>query len=230
MERAATLRSPLLPHMAGFIDGQWIHAQSRRTLPVINPATGEQLAEIPDMGEVETKLAIASTEHTLANLPSLEERQRWLNAIADAMLQNRDELARIITLELGKPLREAGVEVEYAAGFFRFFATHIDHLKPRNVGETIRGARWTVHHRPAGVVGVITPWNFPLAMLAKKLPGAVAAGCSVVIKPAEITPLSAIALVHLCAQAGVPAGRVNLVLESVEWTRRWIAASGTVPA
>jgi succinate-semialdehyde dehydrogenase/glutarate-semialdehyde dehydrogenase len=121
-------------------------------------------------------------------------------------------LGRIITLEQGKPLKEAVTEVEYAAAFYRFFATQLEHLTPRSLQARLRNCEWTVHHRPAGVVGMITPWNFPLAMFSKKLSAALAAGCSAVARPASLTPLSAIAFWHLVDRIGIPRGVLNLVL------------------
>ena len=212
MNPSRTLCSPLLPQYAGYIDGKWRSAQSNRMLIVRDPATGDRLAEVPDMGEAEALAAIEAADHAWRTPVPTGERKQWLVDIHSKLLANRDELARIITLEQGKPLKEAQVEVDYAAGFFQVFASHLERLKPSTLDKTIRGASWTAHHRPAGVAALITPWNFPLATLAKKLPAALGAGCSVVIKPAELTPLSAIALVHLCEQAGVPAGRVNLVI------------------
>lgn len=183
----------------------------RDGLPVINPATGELLAHVPEMNEDATVAAIEQAASPLQLQPSRAARADWLRVIANELLNNRDDLARIITLEQGKPLAEARTEVEYAAGFFAFFAEKLDLLAPRELPEKLRGAAWTVHHRPAGVAALITPWNFPLAMLAKKLSAALAAGCSTVIKPAELTPLSALALGAAAHRAGVPAAYVNIV-------------------
>jgi succinate-semialdehyde dehydrogenase/glutarate-semialdehyde dehydrogenase len=124
------------------------------------------------------------------------------------------ELARIITLEHGKPLREANVEVVYAAGFFSFYSQQLGQLRHHTLPAEIRGASWEVHYRPAGVVGSITPWNFRQAMMAKKLAPAIATGCGVVAKPASLTPLGAIAFVEIAREAGVPAGMLNLVMGS----------------
>jgi succinate-semialdehyde dehydrogenase/glutarate-semialdehyde dehydrogenase len=211
MNHRPTIQSPLLPQFAGYLDGKWVRADAGRTLTVRNPATGERIADVPDMGETETRAAVAAADRAWRGAAPVAERRRWLLDVQAALLAHRDELARIITLEQGKPFKESLGEVDYAAGFFRVFASHLDRLAVQNIAGVIKGARWAVQFRPAGVAGLITPWNFPLATLAKKLPAALGAGCSVVIKPAELTPLSAIALVHLCEQAGVPAGRVNLV-------------------
>ncbi|MBI3852742.1 MAG: NAD-dependent succinate-semialdehyde dehydrogenase [Verrucomicrobia bacterium] len=206
------IQSSLIPEFAGHVNGRWKESESGQTIRVVNPATGDLLAEIPDMDEMETKLAIESADRALAEEFSFKERQNWLLAITELLLEHREELARIITLEQGKPLKEATVEVEYAAEFFSFFAGQLGHISPRALPDKIRGCRWTVHYRPAGVAGLITPWNFPLGMMAKKVSAAIAAGCSVVFKPSELTPLSAIAFWSLAAQAGMPMSRMNLVL------------------
>ena len=204
--------SPLLTNVRGYINGRWVDARSGETFDVINPATGERLAAVPRMGEGEALAAIEAAEAALrASVPTIQ-RANWLNAIHDRLLEHKQELARIITLEHGKPLKESIAEVEYAAGFFRFFAQQLGYLEPETLPEPIRNCRWVIHRRPAGVAGLITPWNFPLAMLAKKLAPAIAAGCGVVTKPAGLTPLSAIALAGLAEQVSVPAGRLNLVL------------------
>ncbi len=181
------------------------------SLPVHNPATGELLAEVPALGTEEANQAVNAAARALEIGASLAERSNWLRGIAEGLLEGREEMARLITQEQGKPLAEARVEVDYAAGFFRFYAEELHHLEPRPLPQPIRDVPWTIHHRPAGVAALITPWNFPLAMLAKKLAPALGAGCASVIKPAELTPLCAIALCHIATAAGVPAGRINLL-------------------
>ncbi|MCA1659180.1 MAG: NAD-dependent succinate-semialdehyde dehydrogenase [Verrucomicrobiaceae bacterium] len=180
-------------------------------LRVINPATGEWLADVPDMAAVETTAAVEAAAEALRE-PVAEKRRHWLDETARLLLENRQELARIITSEQGKPLKESVVEVEYSAGFFSFYAAQLARLAPEPLPNRIRQMQWTVHHRPAGVVGLITPWNFPLAMLAKKLAPAMAAGCAVVTKPADLTPLTAIALWNLLERLDVPPGWLNLVI------------------
>jgi succinate-semialdehyde dehydrogenase/glutarate-semialdehyde dehydrogenase len=169
------------------------------------------LATLPAYGEADTVAMIVAAEGALSATPSLPARAAFLRAIAAAHDDNASELARIITLENGKPLAEATAEVAYAAGFYRAAADATAHLGPRELGARPKNLRWTVHHRPAGVVGLITPWNFPLAMLAKKLSAAIAAGAPAVVKPAEKTPLSTLALFHLLDRLALPPGLVNLV-------------------
>jgi succinate-semialdehyde dehydrogenase / glutarate-semialdehyde dehydrogenase len=207
------IQSPLLQNFKAYVAGKWVGADSAgATFAVHNPASGEKLADLPNMGAVETSAAIESSAAALERDVSLDQRRQWLRRIYDLLMENKQELARIITVEQGKPLKESVVEVEYSAGFFSFFADQLHHLDAEPLPERIRGMRWTIHHRPAGVAGLITPWNFPLAMLAKKLAPALAAGCATVTKPPCNTPLTSVALWHLLEKVGIPAGRANLVL------------------
>ena len=206
------LDSPLLKNLGGYIDGKWSQADSGKTMPVINPATSETIAIVPVMGRAETVRAVEAAARSLASPTSIEQRRVWLSQLADLITEHRQELGRIVTHEHGKPWKEAQGEAEYAASFFRFYSTCIDHLKPRQLPDRPRGHSWTVHYRPAGVAALVTPWNFPLAMLAKKFSAALAADCGCVIKPSSKTPLSMIALFTLMEQLKLPAGKANLVL------------------
>ncbi len=187
-------------------------ADSGNHTSVINPANGQTLANVPQMGSAETKRAVEAAEHSLGRPASINQRRKWLTQIADLLVEHRRELGRIITLENGKPWKEGQGEADYAAGFFRFCAQHATKLRSRKLKEQPRGHQWTIHYRPAGVAGLITPWNFPLGMIAKKLSAAIAADCPCVIKPAGQTPLSMIAIMNLLEQVGLPAGKVNLVI------------------
>ena len=207
-----TIDPALVPAMGGLIDGRWVAAPDHGVAVVTNPATGGELARIPRCGAAGARAAVEAADAAWQRPAGPDARREWLNGIARRLLEARDGLARLITLENGKPLAEAAVEVEYAAGFFRYFAGELHRLDPEVLPERIRGCRWTTHRRPAGVVALITPWNFPLAMLAKKVSAAIAAGCAFVARPSEVTPLSAMALAHIAEQAGVPAGRVNLIV------------------
>jgi len=206
------LESPLLKNALGYIDGKWCAAESEKTMPVTNPATGETVAIVPVMGKTETVRAVESASRALSSPATIAQRHEWLGALADLVSSNREELGRIITHEHGKPWKEAQGEAEYAASFFRYYAGCVDHLEPRKLKERPRDLDWTVYSRPAGVVALVTPWNFPLAMLAKKFSAALAADCWSVIKPSSKTPLSVIALFALMEQAGLPPGKANLVL------------------
>lgn len=206
------IQSPLLGHFGGYVGGRWICEGPGESFNVVNSATGEVLATLPGMGPAETEAAIESAASVLEPEPPIEQRRIWLRDMHDRLLEHKLEFARIITLEHGKPFKESAAEVEYTAGFFAFFASQVDRLRSESLSDRIRGCRWTIHHRPAGVAGLITPWNFPLAMLGKKVAPAIAAGCTAVIKPASQTPLSTIALCHIAESAGVPAGRLNVLV------------------
>ena len=206
------LESPLLPSTLSYINGTWVDSDDGDTFAVHNPANGEQLADVAAMGPAETERAIGAAKAALAKPAPLEERRGWLEAIAAALGEESREIGRILTLEHGKPWKEAQGEVDYAAGFFAFCARHIDALAPRDLEERPKDHRWRVYYRPAGVVGLITPWNFPIGMIAKKLSAALAADCASIIKPSSKTPLTMLALFHLLdAKVGLPPGKVNLV-------------------
>lgn len=205
------IESPLLAHLQGYIDGGWTGTGAG--IAVHNPATGERLAEVPAMGAEDVVRAIESAEAALARPASLEQRRDWLLRIAQVLVDNKREIGRILTLEHGKPWTEAEGEVDYAAGFFRYCGEHVQMLRSHTLEEKPRGCTWTVHYRPAGVAGLITPWNFPIGMIAKKLSAALAADCASVIKPSSKTPLTMIALFHLLdRELDLPPGKVNLVM------------------
>jgi len=204
----------MISNADGYIAGRWVGADSGRRFRVNNPLDGSSLAEVPDMGEGETRAAIESAERAVGQASSVADRQNWLSSTEQALLQDKESLGRVITLENGKPLKEGIAEVAYAAGFFGFFARHLQQLEPEVLPEHPRDLSWTVYRRPAGVAGLITPWNFPLAMLAKKMAAGLGAGCGIVTKPASQTPLSAIALHAILDRLGLPAGQVNLITGS----------------
>ena len=207
------LNSPLVDKALGFVDGAWIGAERTRRIEVRNPATGELLAEVPDMGTKETVAAIDSGVRKLVEGSTQHERLDWLLQIEAVLLKNRAELARVLTAENGKPWVEAQGEVDYSAGFFRYSAVHIDAIAPRTLPENPRGCSWTIHFRPAGVAALLTPWNFPLAMMAKKLAASLAAGCPSIIKPSSKTPLTMVAFFKLLDDhVDIPAGWVHLVV------------------
>lgn len=204
--------SPLLSAHLNYIDGCWVNGSSGHILKVYNPATGEVLSGIPEASPADVVRAVEAAEAASHIEHPIEERKEWLRKIHDGLLGNREEIARIITLEQGKPLAESRAEVDYGAGFFRFFANQIGQLKPKEISASNPANRWMVYHRPAGVTALITPWNFPLAMLGKKIAPSIATGCGSVTKPASQTPLTAMALHSLAHRAGLPRGQVNLVV------------------
>ena len=205
------IESPLLEHIQGYVDGAW--TGTGEGIAVHNPATGETLAEVPAMDRGEAVRAIEAAEAALGQPASLAQRGEWLKRIAQVLVENKREIGRILTLEHGKPWSEAEGEVEYGAGFFHYCGEHVELLRSHTLEEKPRGCTWTVHYRPAGVAGLITPWNFPLGMIAKKLSAALAADCPSVIKPSSKTPLTMIALFHLLdRELDLPPGKVNLVM------------------
>ena len=197
----------------GLIGGRWLGAEDGRTFPVLDPASEEQIAQVPRMGAAETRAAI---EAAAAALPAWRSRtaadraavlRRW----AEELRLHADGLALLMTLEQGKPLAEARAEVTYAAAFFDWFAEEAKRVYGDVIPSPVPGNRIVVLKQPIGVSAGITPWNFPAAMPARKAAPALAAGCTMVLKPAEQTPLSALAIAELGMRAGVPAGVFNVV-------------------
>ena len=200
----------------GFIDGEWVSADGGRTLPVLNPATAERLGTVPDMAVDETRRAIEAAAQALPAWASrtAKERSVILRRWFDLMLANQQDLATLMTAEQGKPLAEAMGEIVYAASFIEWYAEEGKRL----YGDIIPGhqadKRLLVLRQPVGVVAAITPWNFPAAMITRKAGPALAAGCTMVLKPATLTPFSALALAELAQRAGVPPGVFNVVTGS----------------
>jgi succinate-semialdehyde dehydrogenase/glutarate-semialdehyde dehydrogenase len=182
-------------------------------MAVRNPATGAILAEVPDLGRAETERAVLAAAAALPSWRSLaaSDRAAALRRFAGLMREARDELARILTLEQGKPLQEARAEIDYAAAYFDWFAEEARRVYGETIPAPDSARRITVLRQAVGVVAAITPWNFPSAMITRKLAPALAAGCTVVLKPSELTPLSALALARLGQAAGVPDGVFNVV-------------------
>lgn len=208
-----SLKDLALLRQKAYIDGQWRDAVSGNTLDVINPANNEPLGTIPACDAADTRAAIEAANRALPAWSALTAHQRatMLRKWHDLMLANADELALIMTLEQGKPLAEARGEILYGASFVQWFAEE----GIRAYGETIpaqqANRRILVRKTPVGVCAAITPWNFPNAMITRKLAPALAAGCTVVVKPSELTPYSALALAELAERAGIPAGVLNIV-------------------
>ncbi len=195
-----------------FIDGTWIPAGPQST-PIEDPATGEVIASVPYLGAEETQRAIAAAERAL-----VEWRARPAGERADILLRwyalmhdHKDALAQILTAEQGKPLAEAAGEILYAASFIRWFAEEARRIDGEIIPAPKSSQRILVWHEPVGVTAAITPWNFPAAMITRKVGPALAAGCTMILKPAPETPLTALALAALAEEAGVPAGVFNVV-------------------
>ncbi|BEE18555.1 NAD-dependent succinate-semialdehyde dehydrogenase [Aeromonas enteropelogenes] len=196
-----------------YIDGHWCDAASGRTFEVTNPASGAVITQVPDMNAEDTRRAIDAAKAAQPAWAALtaKERSNKLYAWFAAITAHTDELARIMTCEQGKPLAEAKGEVAYGASFIQWFAEE----GKRAYGRTIPGfsgdRRLATIKQPVGVVAAITPWNFPIAMITRKAGPALAAGCTIVIKPAAETPLCALALAALAEEAGIPAGVINII-------------------
>ncbi|WP_315077770.1 NAD-dependent succinate-semialdehyde dehydrogenase [Acinetobacter guillouiae] len=204
--------SPLF-QQRGWVNGQWINAQSNATVPVTNPATGEEIGLIPNMGAAEASLAVDAAYQALATWKALTAQKRadLLLAWYQLVLAHADELARIMTIEQGKPLAEALGEVKYAASFIQWFAEEGKRVYGDVIPTTNNQQRFIITKEPVGVVAAITPWNFPIAMITRKAAPALAAGCTIVIKPANETPYCALAIAKLAEMAGIPAGVINVV-------------------
>jgi succinate-semialdehyde dehydrogenase/glutarate-semialdehyde dehydrogenase len=213
-----TLKDTSLLRSQAYIDGNWVSADSGQTYAVTNPATGETLAEVPRMGANETRRAIDAAAAALPGwrAKSAKERGAVLRKWGELMLENADDLAALMTLEQGKPLAEAKGEVGYAASFFEWFAEEAKRVYGDVIPSPTNDRRLVVIKQPIGVCAGITPWNFPSAMITRKVGPAIAAGCTFVIKPAEQTPLSAFALAELAERAGLPKGVFNIVIGDAE--------------
>lgn len=201
---------------ANLIDGAWVGADSGETIDVTNPATGELVGTVPNCGDVETYRAIDAASAAFDGLAgmALIERVGLLWKLHDALMDNQKSLAELLTVEMGKPLAEAMGEIGIGAAYVRWFAEEVRRAKGEIVPAPTNGRRFLVTKHPIGVVGMITPWNFPSSMLARKIAPALAIGCSVVAKPATATPYSGLAWGALAEEVGFPKGAVNIVTGS----------------
>ena len=199
-----------------YVDGQWISASSGKTLDVKNPATGELLGHVPGLGTKETGIAVRAAEKAYPawRRMTAKERSQLLRRWFDLIMKNQDDLAVIMTAEQGKPLAESRGEIAYAASFVEWFAEEGKRVYGDTIPMAQSGKRIIVIKEPVGVCAAITPWNFPAAMITRKAAPALAAGCTVVVKPASKTPLSALALAFLADEAGIPAGVLNVLTGS----------------
>ncbi|WP_421200020.1 NAD-dependent succinate-semialdehyde dehydrogenase [Aeromonas enteropelogenes] len=210
---SGTIPNSSLIKSRAYIDGHWCDAASGRTFEVTNPASGAVITQVPDMNAEDTRRAIDAAKAAQPAWAALtaKERSNKLYAWFAAITAHTDELARIMTCEQGKPLAEAKGEVAYGASFIQWFSEE----GKRAYGRTIPGfsgdRRLATIKQPVGVVAAITPWNFPIAMITRKAGPALAAGCTIVIKPAAETPLCALALAALAEEAGIPAGVINII-------------------
>ncbi len=215
--QAGTRRPPLadgaLLREQAYVDGAWVDAASGETFPVLDPATGGTIASVPRMGADDARRAVAAAERAYPAWRALlaKERAAILRRFADLMVEHAEDLAVLMVLEQGKPLAEARAEIHYAASFLEWFGEEAKRVYGDTIPPPLPDRRIVVLKQPVGVTAGITPWNFPSAMVTRKAAPALAAGCTMVLKPAEQTPLSALALCDLAERAGLPPGVLNVV-------------------
>ncbi|MDE1922591.1 MAG: NADP-dependent succinate-semialdehyde dehydrogenase [Gammaproteobacteria bacterium] len=210
------LRDPLLLRQSCYLDGRWLNATNGASLPVDNPATGEPLGTVPDMGTAEARLAIESAAQAFPAWAArtAKDRASVLRRWFELILANQEDLAALMTAEQGKPLAEAKGEIAYAASFIEWFAEESKRIYGDVIPSHQPDKRILVLRQPVGVVAAITPWNFPAAMITRKAAPALAAGCTFVCKPATQTPYSALALAELAERAGIPRGVFSVITGS----------------
>lgn len=210
------LSDPKLFRQAAYIDGAWVAADDGSTIAVNNPATGEIIGTAPRMGAAETRRAIEAADAALPawRAKTGKERAAVLRRWFDLMMANQDDLGALMTAEQGKPLPEAKGEIAYAASFIEWFSEEAKRVYGDTIPQPRAGQRIVVIKQPIGVTAAITPWNFPAAMIARKVGPALAAGCTMVVKPASQTPYSALAMAELAERAGVPKGVFSVVTGS----------------
>lgn len=207
------LQDPSLLKGRCYIDGQWLDAENGATIEVRNPATGALIGTIPNAGAEQTRAAIAAADSAFGAWKerTAEERAIILRRWFELMMQHQEDLALIMTSEQGKPLAEARGEIAYAASYIQWFAEEARRIYGEVIPSPWQDKRIIVTREPVGVCAAITPWNFPSAMITRKVAPALAAGCTIIVKPATQTPLSALAMAELAARAGVPAGVFNVI-------------------
>jgi succinate-semialdehyde dehydrogenase/glutarate-semialdehyde dehydrogenase len=215
---------------ANLIGGEWVGADGGETLAVTNPATGEIVGHVPKCGAAETRRAVAAAQKAFVSWSrtTAAERAEKLRRLAAALEKNKEELAVLLTTEQGKPLAEARGEISISAAYVQWFAEEARRVYGDTIPSPWPGRRIIVTKEPVGVVAAITPWNFPSSMLSRKLGAALAAGCTVVTKPASQTPYSAIAWGLLAEEAGIPAGVINIVTGSAAAIGGELTANPTV--
>ena len=207
------LKDPSLFKEEAFINGEWVKNPSGNTFAVTNPANNELIAQVSNLGPQEAELAITAAERAFQSWKNKtgKERANIMRKWFDLIIQNTQDLATLMTLEQGKPLVESTGEVAYGASFIEWFAEEAKRVTGSIPSTTWSDKRLIVMKQPIGVCVAITPWNFPIAMITRKIAPAMAAGCTIVIKPAELTPLSALALAELALRAGIPPGVINIL-------------------
>ncbi|MCH1475847.1 MAG: NAD-dependent succinate-semialdehyde dehydrogenase [Alphaproteobacteria bacterium] len=207
------LNDPTLLRTDSYINGAWTAAPANKRFAVTNPATGETIAEVADLGAAETTAAIdaAVPAQKAWAARTAKDRAMVMRKWYELIMANTEDLAVILTTEMGKPIAEARGEIAYGASFIDWFAEEARRICGDVMESPIPDKRFLTFKQPVGVFGAITPWNFPIAMITRKVAPGIAAGCACVLKPAEQTPLSALALAELAERAGIPAGIINIV-------------------
>lgn len=230
METQIPLQDLLLFRQACYIDGDWIEPRSSDVINVDDPATGEIIGRVPKMGTAQVRQAIeaAARAYPAWRKRTAKERAAVLRRWFELIMSNQEDLAHLMTLEQGKPLLESRGEVAYAASFIEWFGEEAKRVYGDTIPPHQADKRIVVIKEPVGVVALITPWNFPLAMIARKAGPALAAGCTVVIKPASQTPFSALALAELAERAGVPKGVLNVITGKASEIGAELASNPTV--
>lgn len=196
-----------------YINGKWQEAANGAVYPVYNPVDGTQIGSVPMMGAAECREAIAAAEHALIKWKAIPPKERAiiLEKVFDLLTHNRELMAKTIVIEQGKSIHEARTEVDYAASFFKWFAQEARRIYGDIVPQNLPDQQLMTFKEPVGVVGAIAPWNFPIAMVARKIAPALAAGCTMVLKSSEETPFSALLMAKIFEEAGVPAGVINIL-------------------
>ncbi|OJF17775.1 MAG: hypothetical protein A6D91_09960 [Bacillaceae bacterium G1] len=196
-----------------YIDGKWLQAAYGKTFAVTNPATGETLGTVADGGREDTRMAIEAAHRVFPSWSALpaKERSRYMMEAVHIMRRQMDRLAETITKEMGKPLREARGEIQMGLEYLEWYAEEGKRVYGETIPASTANKRLLVLKQPVGVVAAITPWNFPFSMITRKIAPAIAAGCTVVLKPAPATPMTAIAIFQAFDEAGFPPGVVNLI-------------------
>jgi len=221
MDRAifpVKLNNPDLLRSQSYIDGKWVDAKDSGLFAVDNPATGSTIAHVANLmpNQAEDAIAAANRAFPAWRAKTAKERSAILRKWFDLIVANTDDLARIMTVEQGKPFPESKGEIAYGASFVEWFAEQAKRVMGDTIAAPNVNSRMLVLREPIGVCVAITPWNFPTAMITRKVSPALAAGCTIVLKPAEQTPLSALALAVLAEQAGIPAGVLNILTADSE--------------
>lgn len=213
-----------------FINGQWCDADDKSTIAVVNPANGKTLGQVPNCGADETRKAIAAASAAFAawKAKTPQERGVYLHAWEQAIRDNLDDLACLLTLEQGKPIAEAKGEILQGVSYLPWFAEESRRVSGEVIPVFRNGVQGVTKHEPLGVAVAITPWNFPMSMIPRKVAPALAAGCTIIVKPASATPYSALAMAELAARVGIPAGVFNVITGNAKKIGNEIAANPTV--